>query len=605
MRRSGSIHRWLMGIGLVLMVVGAKLWLVDTAGSSLPFRDQIDAEGESIIRPWAEDRLEWSAFFEPHNEHRVVLTKALSWAGVFLNQQWDVYVQLFFNALLHAGLLLVVLRWLGAYLRGWRYAVLAGLAVLMWILPLDWENTLGGFQSQVYLVLGFSFLQIWGVLRANRPDWAWWGGHACGAFALGAMASGMLSSVAIIAVLAVQGIRARGLSALAIKSIGLSGLWVVIGLVSRVTVAGHDPLRAGSLGDFVGSLIQALSWPLDGILPWGLLAALPLVLVGGLILRKRKIAPIEAVFLGMGVWLLLTVVATAWLRGHGSPLISRYLTTYYLLVVVQGLALSWKFQRPWQHLLFAGWIIGMATGLIGATAATIEKRLPGLAERAQTSEAVMRDYFAQGDEARLRESPAQDLPYPSAEVLIERWQHDSIRGLMPAAVRRPIMPVPAAHSVKDELPPPPYPIIASSPLGKQTESWTWRSERQSADALPVLRFRFNGGLGDPETALRMRVMSDDEVVDVVPDGPARQRWKTVNVMRPAGEWWIEIEDSDAVDRLAITAPVELGWFSWGAEKLIKFHFWWINAGVIVFIIGALGLIRGRALGSRPAAISKG
>lgn len=599
------VHRWLMAIGLVLLVVGAKLWLVDAAGTSVPYRDQIDAEGESILRPWAEGRLEWSAFLQPHNEHRVVFTKALSWLGVTVNQQWDVYPQLCINALLHAGLLLLMLKWLSGYIEGWRYVALAALAVLMWVLPLDWENTLGGFQSQVYLVLGLSFLQIWGVLRTDRQNSAWWGGHLCGLLALGAMASGVLSSIAVVTVLTAKAIRRREVNSLGLKSIGISAVWIVIALFSRVSVEGHRGLAAGSLGDFLSSLTQAASWPLNGLLPWSLVAAVPAIWLAVSILRKRESTAAETVFLGMGVWLLLTLLATAWLRGHGSPLISRYLTTYYLLVGIQGLALVWNSSRAWQHLLFAIWTGSMIAGLVLAAGTALNHRLPDIAERAQSSESIIRQYLATGDGSVLTEAEPGDLPYPSGEVLVERWKHESIRSLMPAAVRRPILPPPAAHSEQSELPPPPYPVIASSPLGGQTESWVWRSQRQPDSALPVLRFRFSGGLGDPEAALRLRIVTDEEDVTIIPDGPARQRWKTINVIRPTGEWWIEIEDSDTVDRLAITAPVELGWMSWGAEKLIKFHFWWLSAGAIAFVIGALDLLRIRALPRYPSPRGEG
>lgn len=591
-----SIHRWLIAIGLGLLVVGAKLWLVDTAGSSMPYRDQIDAEGESILRPWAEDRLEASAFFEPHNEHRVVLTKYISWLGVVLNGQWDVYVQVCLGAILHAGLMLLLLRWIREYLRGWRYALLATLVVTLWVLPLDWENTLGGFQSQVYLVLGLSFLQIWGVLKADRADWRWWGAHACGALALGAMASGVLSSLAVIAVLITKSLREKKVTPLDGFSIGLSGLWIVLGLVGRVSVAGHDVLKADSVGGFVNALTQVTAWPLHGLLPFSLILGFPVLWLAGSILRRDTMDTAQRVILGMIVWMTLTVLATAWLRGNGSPLISRYLTTYYFLIAFQGIALAWSAERTWQKLLFVGWCGVVWAGLWQATSATVDRRLPAIADRMAQSENVIREYLGSGDAAVLQSVPNSLLPYPSSQVLAERWKHASIQALMPAAIRKPLALTFEEPSAATELPAPPYPIIAASPISGQTEPWFWRSERQPDSAMPVLRFRFNGGLGDPETALKLRVVSDASSVEVIPDGPARQRWKTINVMRPSGEWWIEIEDSDTLDRIALTAPVELGWFSWGSEKLIKFHFWWLSAGAIIAVIGLLEALRVRALG---------
>jgi hypothetical protein len=585
------LHPWLIGVGLILLVVGAKLWVVDQAGSSLPYRDQIDAEGESILRPWAEGDLEASAFFAPHNEHRVVFTKLLSWAGVVLNRQWDVQLQLCLNAFLHAGLLLIVLRWVRGYLTGWKYAALAVITAVMWVLPLDWENTLGGFQSQVYLVLAFSFLQIWGMLRAERMDWAWWGGSVCGLLALGAMASGVLSSLAVIAVLGLQAWRHREINPIAIKSLAVATLWIMVAIAGRVSVPGHESLKADSIGRFLEVLAEAATWPGQGLLPWALVATLPAIWVAVRIIRARDFHPPDLVFLGVGGWLALTLVATAWLRGEGSPLISRYLTTYYLWVVLQGLALLWQSKRVWHYGLFTIWAGAVLFGLLSAAGKVTERRLPGIAERATVSERVVRDFLASGDPARLSAVPTTSLPYPSAAVLAERWGHPSIQQLLPAAVRQPIELGPSEPANAPDLPSAIHPIVAASPLGPQTESWVWRSERQPDSDLPILRLQFNGGLGDPETALNLRIVTDEDDFLVIPDGPARQRWKTINIIRPKGEWWLEIEDSDTMDRLAITAPVELGWGSYGAGKMIKFHFWWISSGAILVVLGILDRMR--------------
>ena len=53
MTRLNHIRRWVIWTGLVLLVIGAKLWLIDTTGSSVPRWDQLDGEGEYVLRPWA------------------------------------------------------------------------------------------------------------------------------------------------------------------------------------------------------------------------------------------------------------------------------------------------------------------------------------------------------------------------------------------------------------------------------------------------------------------------------------------------------------------------------------------------------------------------
>lgn len=589
MTAGASAFRILVALGLLLLVLGAKLWVVDMAGTSVPYRDQIDAEGESILRPWAEGRLEMRSFFEPHNEHHIVFTKLLTWLGVAINGQWDAYVQVVTNALLHGLLLLFVLQWLGGQIRGWRLAMVGTLATCAFVLPLDWENTLGGFQSQVYLVLIFSFLHLRGVLESTPYSRRWLGGQLCGLLALGAMASGVFSSIAVLIVTASAAARQRRVDRHALVTAGVCVLWVLIAWITRNPVPGHDILRATSLSQFFNAIGMVLTWPWQSLSPWSLVLALPAFIgVGLAIRRENELSAQTKLWLGLMVWMGMTIVATAWLRGQGSPLISRYLTNYVFLIILQGLVLIVVRKSLVMSLVAMGYAAVAVLGLFMATQPVIQTRLPGIADRNQSQNTILREYFASSDEAVLRDADPKHLPYPSADVLVERWKHQSIQKLMPAAVRRPLSLGPVAETSGLDLPPPPHPLLVSSPLAPQTHSWTWRSDRQPATAAPILRFRFLGALGDPEAAISLRICTDEDSWEVVPDGPARNRWKTINVMRPAGEWWLEIEDSDSLDQIALTKPVELGWLSWGAEKLIKFHFWWLSVGLFMIGMGLLG-----------------
>lgn len=587
MIRGMPINRWLVWAGLFLLVVGAKLWLVSVAGSSLPYRDQIDAEGEAVLRPWAEDRLEWEAFFTPHNEHRIVFTKLIAWGVVALNGQWDAYVQVTLNALIHAALLIVFLNWMRQQIRDWRFFVLALVGVGLWILPFDWENTLQGFQSQVYLVLLFSFLHLRGVLGASRMNLKWGLGQVCGLMALGAMAGGSFSSTAIILVLAVRGWRKRVLSRFDIVTILLCTGWVLIGLFTHNSVPGHASFRAQNLAELMSAIGEIMAWPVRGGLPWSVLFGLPAIVTAAALLWRTDISVFDRTYLGVVLWLLITLLATAVFRGHGSPLISRYLTNYALLVLVQGMV--WTFLRPSKvtHTGLVLWAVLILAALATSLKPTWKHILVHREEEMQQQERTLRDYFTTGNPRPILEAPASTLPYPSGPVLIERWRYPSIQNLMPAAVRAPAVIASETNPETVQLPPSEYPLLTVSPTQRQTEPWLWQSERQSADSQRFLRFKINGGLGDPESALSMRLVSDTESVDVIPEGSARNRWRTINVFRPAGEWWIELEDNDSLEHIALTAPVELGAISWAVEKAIKYHLWWLSLGAVLLLAGGL------------------
>ena len=134
----------------------------------MPYWDQWDAEAVQLLIPWFENDQFVFHLFQPHNEHRVVLTKLQNLALVLLGGQWDARLQCVANAVL-SGLLAVGLWWMFTRdcARRWHVPLLA-VSAAAFGLPLAWENILGGFHSQQYWLLGLSALAI-ALLPFARP----------------------------------------------------------------------------------------------------------------------------------------------------------------------------------------------------------------------------------------------------------------------------------------------------------------------------------------------------------------------------------------------------------------------------------------------------
>ncbi len=589
--------RWLVTwTGLVLLVVGAKLWLVDLAGSSLPVLDQIDGEGEVVLRPWLEGWLRPYNFWHPHNEHRIVFTKLMALGLVAANGQWDAYVEMFFNAFLHALLLPALLIWLRPHLPRGAFPLVAVAGAAMWILPLNWENTLQGFQNQFYFTIWLAFLQCRWVLAETRFGWRWWTGNLCGLFALFAMGSGFLASLAVSITVGAGLIRQRRLESWSMTTLAVSLVVASAGWLTRVPVPGHEPLRADGVGLFLQKLGEVGAWPFATWFAVASVFAVAVPLQCFIFLKRGLPTGFPRGFFALACWVFLIGAATAYTRGNGVVLSPRYFDQYYVGLLLQGAALAMLARGRWRWVVLLLWLLALGIAFAGQYSRTWDGTLGRRSTTLRQQENHVRAYFETGDPAALTSAPLRELPYPSAEVLIERWKHPSIQSIMPGAVRPAVEFPPVGSGAADALPPAPYPVIAVSPAGVQHEPWIWRSERQSADALPILRFRFSGELGDPRAALTMRVVSDAWAVEVRPDGPAPNRWKTINVIRPPGEWWIELSDRDSAAQVALTAPVEMGWLSWAAEKAIKYHRWWIGAGLALLLAGLLAALpaRGRA-----------
>ena len=95
---------------LFAVVVGLKWATFDRFGSAMPDWDQWDAEALNLLAPWFEHDHFAAHLFQPHNEHRVVITKLQNLTLTLLNGQWDARLEAVANALLHGAL--AVALWL-------------------------------------------------------------------------------------------------------------------------------------------------------------------------------------------------------------------------------------------------------------------------------------------------------------------------------------------------------------------------------------------------------------------------------------------------------------------------------------------------------------
>ena len=152
-----------------------------------------------VYFPYFEGKLSLADLFAAHNEHRIFFTRIYGLGLLLLNGQWDGQLQMVINAIIHcatlAGLGWLMSRWLEK-----RYWILLWLPLILALaLPLGWENSLAGFQSQFYFLLVFSLLTLW-LLGLHKPNSArWWCGAVAAVMSLFTLASGFLAAAAVFA----------------------------------------------------------------------------------------------------------------------------------------------------------------------------------------------------------------------------------------------------------------------------------------------------------------------------------------------------------------------------------------------------------------------
>jgi hypothetical protein len=227
---------WLWALSLFLVGLGAKLWLIQRFGTPLPFWDQWE-EARVVYLPYFEGKLSLADLFSAHNEHRIFFTRIYGLGLLLLNGQWDGQLQMVANAIIHcatlAGLGWLMFRWLKK-----RYWILVWLPLaLVLVLPFGWENSLAGFQSQFYFLVGFSLLTLWllGLSAPRSPGW--WCGTVTAVMALFTVASGFLAAAAVFALVVLR--VAKRVVGQAFQPAG-SGDFPVAATPSRGTERGHS-----------------------------------------------------------------------------------------------------------------------------------------------------------------------------------------------------------------------------------------------------------------------------------------------------------------------------------------------------------------------------
>jgi thiamine kinase-like enzyme len=422
-------------LALFVLVCGARLWLVDTCGSSVPFWDQWDAEGDALFAPLLRGNLPLASFFEPHCEHRIVPTRFLAFGLFKLDGMWDPRLEMAVNAAIAAGTAAIVagllLREIG---RRWWRPVICAVAIL-WALPFAWDNTTMGLASHFYFLLLFSFLAIWGLCYGRPYTIAWWIGAASAILSCLTMASGFLAPLAVLFVLAAAVMLERKTWRMHLPGFMFCLLCVVASVPLIVKVPKHDYWHSAGPQYFVISFLKNLSWPAHLIPAAFVVFLFPVFFMARALVRLPSQQPRPRWFLiGLAVWVALQAGAFAYGRGRlGDGPATRYQDVLALgpLVALAALLLeSGSMRRKVWCAALAGWLICMLPG-IRQTVRDFTKDLPNQRRCAAEQARRCRAYVETRDPEVLRHTAdPQEIPYPNPERLARLLDDPQIRSVL-------------------------------------------------------------------------------------------------------------------------------------------------------------------------------
>jgi hypothetical protein len=272
-----GILKW---VALIIIIVGARLWLVANYGSSMPIQDQWDGEAACLFKPWLEGTLRWTDLFSPHNEHRIVLARALALGLFQLNGQWDPLLEIAVNTLFCGLIALAAAFGLRrVFAEADRSPIFA--AVIFWLaLPYAHENTLWGFQSSFYFLLLFSLMAIWGLGLQRAFSVPWCFGAFGAVLACLTMSSGFFAAAAVLGMMGLRSIKQRRISRENAATIVVVCVIIAVACYFQPGFPPwHEPLKASSVAAWLTVFARCLAWPFPKFAAAALIMYLPLGLL--------------------------------------------------------------------------------------------------------------------------------------------------------------------------------------------------------------------------------------------------------------------------------------------------------------------------------------
>lgn len=423
-------------LATLLLVVTARLYLVETYAIPLPFWDQWDAEGDHLLRSWIEGRLHLHDLWQPHNEHRILPTRLLSLLIFNITDVWDNLIEARVNILVAASIPAIILLFLMRQkaLYGPRWLVLIAITA-QFSMPFAFENVLVGFQSQFYFLIIFTLFAM--ILASRYPDnlLAMTGVLVLSWLSVLTMASGIFTPLATAGVYVLQGFQKREINR---KHVGL--LVVLVGLAAigysiMPQIEANHIYRARNFSELRKALRFILSWPVSKSWPAAIVLWIPGLAMVPWLLRNRTLSRADLFMAGCVIWSLAQTLAIAYGRGQAMGGVSSRHSELF----TPGLIGNAWFAARFIEITIKNWRIAWlgAVFFVVFIMGHITRRKRDMEAIYQTyalslkQETNVRQYLHTGNPAVLVQ-PQFEIPYPDSIRLRSLLDNPTIRPILPS-----------------------------------------------------------------------------------------------------------------------------------------------------------------------------
>jgi hypothetical protein len=439
-------HLAIITLGLLLIIVGSRLLLLQHCGTDIPQYDAWGIEGDGIYKPYLTNSLKIADFFAPCNEHRVALTRLLSLILLMINGLWDNQMQSVVNALIYSMFGTLLFLWVANRITAIESIFWGAIILAAFALPFGWANALWGFQSQFYLMVVFSVALIFTVSRGRNLSF----GRilliaALQFISLFTMASGVLASVTILALSGLTLTRSWHDKSIRDKVLMQSAISLAVILFWKYAVYIHPAdtsLNAVDVSHFANGLVHGLSWPFFPSSSWWIISWLPwVILVMMYLFRKMTDRCIDRFAIALGIWALLQTVAIAYAR---NPLVvdSKYADLLSFGMIANGLAIIVvydKFKKSLKTavILFAlMWSAVNGYSLYSTYEYTVEEIVP--AKKLEFSKQFIKTYKfnTTGNVEDLFTTEQRHIPDRNYKIYASRLRDPIINPILPRSINQ-------------------------------------------------------------------------------------------------------------------------------------------------------------------------
>lgn len=417
-------------------VLGAKLITISAVGSSMPIMDQWDAEAARLYSPYLTGTLSFADLFAPHNEHRIFLQRVLALVHFELAGEWNPRLEMVFQAFVHTAVIASLTAALMPLVARHRRIIFASFVALLFAIPFGYENTLWGFQGQLYFMLLLGIAAIVAFSGARPFSVRWFGGLAAGVLSFFSFATGatsMLTAGGLVILQLATNCRKRSGREYA----GVAAIMLIAVVMFSWTASGSHPMST-PWTVLLGLLLLTARV---------IIAAVPAVLFCRYTVQRRPAVSDRAwVAVGLSAWIAIQLALLAY--GRGTVIAVRYNDIILLAYPVGFVALFALTDRArgTHRRRFAGpkaataWLFAVVAVFTGMGYVAV---LGAIDWNKSTRQQVVnvQTYFATGNVDQLKAKGDHggtfDLAYPNPRRMAEVLRDPNVRAILPPEVRPP------------------------------------------------------------------------------------------------------------------------------------------------------------------------